>query len=145
MSASDPGSWGKLISAILWPGVVITAIVMFRAEWADLIKRVQKFSGPGKTEFTFQSVVATTAARLEGDADRTQRLYSDWASFVDTNPWLDDAKVFARLEEWARANRVPNYSDMGIKNFQRFLYDAKLPGGKNNELQYDENGRLKYQ
>ncbi|KYC41042.1 hypothetical protein WA1_23275 [Scytonema hofmannii PCC 7110] len=48
-----------------------------------------------------------------------------------------------RIAEWAKLNRV-NPFDMGSKNYQRCLYDLGL-GGKYHELEYNEDGSLKYQ
>ncbi|MEG4800813.1 hypothetical protein QUB63_13815 [Microcoleus sp. ARI1-B5] len=48
-----------------------------------------------------------------------------------------------RVAEWARLNQT-NAFDMGPKNYQRCLYDLGLDG-KYHELEYNENGTLKYQ
>lgn len=48
-----------------------------------------------------------------------------------------------KVAEWARLNKI-NPFDMGSKNYQRCLYDLGL-GGKYHELEYHEDGSLKYQ
>ena len=48
-----------------------------------------------------------------------------------------------KIAEWARVNRIDPF-DMGPKNYQRCLYDLKL-GGKYHELEYHQDGKLKYQ
>ncbi|MEG4274997.1 MULTISPECIES: hypothetical protein [unclassified Microcoleus] len=48
-----------------------------------------------------------------------------------------------KVAERARLNQT-NAFDMGPKNYQRCLYDLGL-GGKYHELEYNENGSLKYQ
>ena len=48
-----------------------------------------------------------------------------------------------KVAEWARLNRT-NPFDMGAKNYQRCLWDLKQ-GGKYHELEYEEDGSLKYQ
>ena len=48
-----------------------------------------------------------------------------------------------KVAEWARLNQT-NAFDMGTKNYQRCLHDLGL-GGKYHELEYNENGSLKYQ
>ena len=47
-----------------------------------------------------------------------------------------------KIAEWARLNRT-NPFDMGAKNYQRCLDDLGL-GGKYHELEYNEDGSLKY-
>lgn len=47
-----------------------------------------------------------------------------------------------KVAEWARVNKI-NPFDMGQKNYQRCLYDLRL-GGKYHELEYNEDGSLKY-
>ena len=47
-----------------------------------------------------------------------------------------------KVAEWARVNRIDPF-DMGLKNYQRCLYDLRL-GGKYHELEYNEDGSLKY-
>jgi hypothetical protein len=48
-----------------------------------------------------------------------------------------------RIADWSRLNRT-NPFDMGLKNYQRCLYDLGL-GGKYHELEFNEDGSLKYQ
>ena len=48
-----------------------------------------------------------------------------------------------KIAEWAKLNKT-NPFDMGPKNYQRCLYDLKL-GGKYHQLEYNEDGSLKYQ
>lgn len=48
----DPGAWAKLISSVFWPGVVVAAVYFFRAQIAELVRRISKFGwGPGVIEF----------------------------------------------------------------------------------------------
>lgn len=47
-----------------------------------------------------------------------------------------------KVAEWARVNKIDPF-DMGSKNYQRCLYDLRL-GGKYHELEYNEDGSLKY-
>jgi hypothetical protein len=46
--------------------------------------------------------------------------------------------------EWAKNHKVPNAFDMGPLNWERCLYDLGHPGGKFHELEYDQQGKLKY-
>ena len=48
-----------------------------------------------------------------------------------------------KVNEWARLNRI-NPFDMGPKNYQRCLHDLGM-GGKYHELEFNEDGSLKYQ
>jgi hypothetical protein len=48
-----------------------------------------------------------------------------------------------RVEEWARIKKIAPYA-MGPKNYQRCLYDLGL-GGHPHELEFNEDGSLKYQ
>ena len=48
-----------------------------------------------------------------------------------------------KIAEWARLNNT-NPFDMGAKNYQRCLHDLKM-GGKYHELEFNEDGSLKYQ
>jgi hypothetical protein len=48
-----------------------------------------------------------------------------------------------KIAEWGRLNRT-NPFDMGAKNYQRCLHDLGL-GGKYHELEYNEDGSLRYQ
>ena len=48
-----------------------------------------------------------------------------------------------KIAEWAKLNKT-NPFDMGPKNYQRCLYDFKLCG-KYHQLDYNEDGSLKYQ
>lgn len=48
-----------------------------------------------------------------------------------------------RVKEWSDANGVRKPFDMGPQNYQRCLYDLGL-GGKYYELEYTEDGSLKY-
>lgn len=48
-----------------------------------------------------------------------------------------------KVAEWARLNNT-NAFDMGPKNYQRCLHDLGM-GGKYHELEYNEDGSLKYQ
>ena len=48
-----------------------------------------------------------------------------------------------KIAEWGRLNRT-NPFDMAAKNYQGCLHDLGL-GGKYHELEYNEDGSLKYQ
>ncbi|BAZ45396.1 hypothetical protein NIES4102_24180 [Chondrocystis sp. NIES-4102] len=66
--------------------------------------------------------------------------------FFDIAKFVMDATGFTnqqKIAEWARLNRT-NPFDMGPKNYQRCLWDLQL-GGKYHELEYNEDGSLKYQ
>lgn len=60
-------------------------------------------------------------------------------SFMDASSLSIKLKILG----WARINKI-NPFDMGPKNYLRCLYDLNA-GGKYYELQYNEDGSLKYQ
>jgi len=64
----------------------------------------------------------------------------DFAKFVIDNSGLSNQ---LKIAEWAKLNKT-NPFDMGPKNYQRCLHDLKL-GGKYHQLEYNEDGSLKYQ
>lgn len=65
----------------------------------------------------------------------------DW--IIKTVADASGATSQLKVAEWARLNRT-NPFDMGPKNYQRCLHDLGL-GGKYYELEYNEDGSLKYQ
>ncbi|MEM7715161.1 MAG: hypothetical protein AAF349_16545 [Cyanobacteria bacterium P01_A01_bin.68] len=64
----------------------------------------------------------------------------DFAKYLIDNSGLSNQ---LKIAEWAKLNKT-NPFDMGPKNYQRCLYDLKL-GGKYHQLEYNEDGSLKYQ
>ena len=64
----------------------------------------------------------------------------DFTKYVIDNSGLSNQ---LKIAEWAKLNKT-NPFDMGPKNYQRCLYDLNL-GGKYHQLEYNEDGSLKYQ
>ena len=64
----------------------------------------------------------------------------DFTKYLIDNSGLSNQ---LKIAEWAKLNKT-NPFDIGPKNYQRCLYDLKL-GGKYHQLEYNEDGSLKYQ
>ena len=51
----------------------------------------------------------------------------------------------ALVIRWAQQHKAQNAWDMGLRNWERCLYDLGYPGGKPHQLEFNNDGTLKYQ
>jgi hypothetical protein len=127
--------WAALASALLWPFVLIFALILFRTtleKWVTGITNAEVM-GVKLTRLAETTKITATALIETDDA------------FDKIQPLLDWNRVGAEVTRWAREHNAPNPADMGINNFRRFLFDTGLPGGRDIKLETNKDGTLKYQ
>jgi hypothetical protein len=129
--------WAALLTSVLWPAVVLLAVLLFRVNIRSLLTRVRGAKAFG-IELTAEAE-ETKAAIAQTPTDN---------SFDKISYLLDWNKFSAEVHQWAQRNDAADPANMGPNNFARMLYEYGLPGGKPVELRWrNEGGRrvLEYQ
>ena len=127
----DPGAWAKLIDSLIWPGVVVGIIYVYRRQASALLSRVKHFQITGVLDANFTAVSSEVSKTgdLAAQGAPEEVTYSSWDAFLRVYPWLDKAKLNEAAAEYARKNNIPDAFNMGPENFRKFLYQSWLPGG----------------
>jgi hypothetical protein len=121
--------WVALLTAILWPAVVILAIILFRASIRLWLTKVKQAEGFG-VKLTLEAE-KTMAAVNQTPTDNA----------FDKISYLIDWNVFSsEVRKWALRNDARDAVNMGPNNFAQLLYDYGLPGGKQVTLRWKMEG-----
>ena len=74
----DPGAWAKLIDSLIWPGVVVGIIYVYRRQASALLSRVKHFQITGVLDANFTAVsseVSKTGDLAAQGASRGSHLF----------------------------------------------------------------------
>jgi hypothetical protein len=136
-------NWEGLINSTTAVVVALTALVVAIAGLLAALKKardaINSIKG-AKEELTSVRAGLQQTNLVVGQLS-SQSPNADVAAAGKTLPKPDGALVI----RWAQQHNAPNAWDMGPKNWERCLYDLGYPGGKAHQLEFNNDGTLKYQ
>jgi hypothetical protein len=132
-----------VFQAAIWPSVLLVLVFSFRKQISQLAERLQTWKLSG-SEFVFREV-----EHLQAELQKTNLVVGGLSEQSNSPKIAAAAKGLLRppgeaVAAWAGEHRASNPWDMGPKNWERCLFDLGYPGGKRNELAF-EDGKLRYQ
>lgn len=104
------------------------------SQWDD---RDQAFTIVAKAIRKAAETISTTRSLKENENDAFQ------VDFGKIHDLIDWDRVRAKVIEWASKHNALDPFDMGPSNYQKCLFDLGL-GGKDNKLEWEQDGHLKY-
>jgi hypothetical protein len=133
-------SWESVINSTTAIVVALTALVAAVGGLVAAFTKARDTIKKAKEEITSVQAVLQQTNLVVGQLSKDSP-NAEVAAAGQGLPKPDEALVM----QWAQQHKAQNAWDMGLKNWERCLYDLGYPGGKPHQLEFNNDGTLKYQ